>query len=315
MTTGLFRAIWVVIIVPLAGCTFLPDAYSGCNDVKPYESAKGRAPLQVPAGADMPDTRNALKIPDVNSPELPVEAGTCLDHPPAIGGGGSLAGTGAAAPSAAGAAGAAEPPAAARPTDFAMDESRPWQTRLGVNYQPTTRIDFDGGSKVEFNSSTGFLVGLGYDLSSHLQVGANFTYDERDYDASLAGDDPGETFPARGSLKSMGVMADLSYYFMTGRFTPFVTTGIGWNFVDTNIPTSPPQVGCWWNPWYGYICQGFQETKSVDGFAYQLGAGLRYRLNPSLSLNGSYRMSWLDFPKADGTPSFEGFQFILNWGF
>ncbi len=99
---------------------------------------------------------------------------------------------------------------------------------------------------------------------------------------------------------------------MTGRFTPFITTGVGWNFVDTNIPTAPPQVGCWWNPWYGYICQDFQETKNVDGFAYQLGAGLRYRLNKSLSLSGSYRMSWLDFPKADGTPTFDGFQLILT---
>jgi opacity protein-like surface antigen len=309
MTTGLIRTACVAILLPLAGCSVLPDAYSGCNDVKPYESATGEAPLKVPAGADLPDTRNALKIPEVKAPELPADPGTCLDHPPSIGKG-ALVSTGAAAPADAG-----EPSAAIRPQDLAMDRSRPWQTRIGINYQPTTDVDFDGGSKVEFNSSTGFLVGFGYDLSDHLQVGANFTYDERDYEASLAGDEPGETFPIRGNLQAMGVMADLSYYFMTGRFTPFVTTGVGWNFVDTDIPTSPPQVGCWWNPWYGYICQGFQETKSVDGFAYQAGAGVRYRVSPSISLSGSYRVSWLDFPKADGTPSFEGFQFIVNWGF
>ncbi len=315
MTTGPFRAICVAIVLPLAGCSVLPDAYSGCNDVKPYESARGEAPLQVPAGADQPDTRNALKIPDVNTPELPAEAGTCLDHPPVLGPAGSLASTGAAAPSADAGTVAAEPPAGAPRMDFAMDKSRPWQTRLGVNYQPTTRVDFDGGTQVEFDSSTSFLAGLGYDLSDHLQVGANFTYNERDYEGRVAGDDPGETFSVQGDLKAMGVMADLSYYFLTGRFTPFVTTGIGWNFVDTKIPTSPPQVGCWWDPWYGYICQGFQETKNVDGFAYQVGAGLRYRVNPSISLSGSYQMSWLDFPKADGTPGFEAFQFIVNWGF
>ena len=82
-----------------------------------------------------------------------------------------------------------------------------------------------------------------------------------------------------------------------------------------NIPTEPPQVGCWWNPWYGYICQDFQDTKNVDGFAYQVGAGLRYRLNETFSLTGTYQMSWLDFPKADGTPSFDGLQLIVNWGF
>ena len=202
-----------------------------------------------------------------------------------------------------------------RAPDLAMDDGRPWQTRLGVSYQFDSDTDFDGGTTAEFKSSTGFLIGLGYDLSDHFEVGANFTFDERDYDARLAGDDPGEVFPVKGSIESMGVMFNLNYYFMTGRFTPFITTGVGWNFVDTNIPTEPPQVGCWWNPWYGYICQDFQDTKDVDGFAYQVGAGLRYRVNPSISVSGSYQMSWLDFPKADGTPSFDGLQLILNWGF
>ena len=78
-----------------------------------------------------------------------------------------------------------------------MDDGRPWQTRLGINYKPTTNTDFDGGSTVEFNSSTGFLVGIGYDLSKHFEVGANFSYDERDYEARLAGDDPGEIFPVK----------------------------------------------------------------------------------------------------------------------
>lgn len=308
MRSGPLRVVCIAIALPLAGCSVLPDAYSGCNDPKPYETARDLQPLKVPAGADLPDTRNALKIPEVKGPELPEDPGSCLDHPPAIGAATVASGGAAASPSEASAAAGGLP-------DVPMDDGRPWQTRLGVGYQPTTHVDFNGGTTAEFNSSTGFLVGFGYDLSPHLEIGANFSYDDRSYEANLAGDDPGEVFPVRGSLKSMGVMADASYYFMTGRFTPFIAAGLGWNFVDTDIPTSPPQVGCWWNPWYGYICQGFQDTKSVDGFAYQLGAGFRYRMNPSLSLSGSYKIDWLDFPKAQGTPTFEQFQLILNWGF
>ncbi len=71
--------------LPLAGCGWLPDAYSGCDEAQPYQSAKEMDPLRVPAGADQPDTRNALKIPVVKSPELPREPGTCLDHPPPYG--------------------------------------------------------------------------------------------------------------------------------------------------------------------------------------------------------------------------------------
>ncbi len=311
MRNGLIRLGCVAIVLPLAGCSVLPDAYTGCNDPKPYEAAVQKEPLRVPAGADLPDTRNALKIPEIKGPELPPDPGSCLDHPPSIATS-AVASAGGETPAA---AGAAEPAAKLHSQDLTMDDGRPWQTRLGINYMPTTNTGFDGGSTVEFNTSTGFLVGIGYELSQHFEVGANFTYDERDYEARLAGDDPGEVFPVTGSLESMGVMFDATYYFMTGRFTPFITTGIGWNFVDTNIPTEPPQVGCWWNPWYGYICEGFQDTKNVDGFAYQLGAGMRYRLSPSLSLSGSYEMSWLDFPKAQGTPTFDGFQLILNWGF
>ena len=41
-------------------------------------------PLRVPTGADLPDTRNALKIPEMKGPELPPDPGSCLDHPPSI---------------------------------------------------------------------------------------------------------------------------------------------------------------------------------------------------------------------------------------
>ncbi len=47
--------------------------------------AKQEEPLRVPAGADLPDTRNALKIPELKSPELPAEPGSCLEHPPSDG--------------------------------------------------------------------------------------------------------------------------------------------------------------------------------------------------------------------------------------
>jgi uncharacterized lipoprotein len=85
MMKVLLRIACLAALAPLASCGLLPDAYSGCNDEKPYESAKQMDPLKVPAGADLPDTRNALKIPEVDTPDLPPEAGSCLDHPPPYG--------------------------------------------------------------------------------------------------------------------------------------------------------------------------------------------------------------------------------------
>jgi uncharacterized lipoprotein len=68
-----------------AGCGLLPGANSSCEKPQPYQSARTEAPLRVPSGSDMPDTRNALGIPEVTAPERPADGTGCLDHPPSYG--------------------------------------------------------------------------------------------------------------------------------------------------------------------------------------------------------------------------------------
>lgn len=75
----------VSALLPLAGCGLLPDAYTGCDEVQSYQEAQQMAELDVPAGADLPDTRNALKIPEIRTPQVPAEPGRCLEHPPSYG--------------------------------------------------------------------------------------------------------------------------------------------------------------------------------------------------------------------------------------
>ena len=51
MRNGLIRLGCVAIVLPLAGCSVLPDAYTGCNDPKPYEAAVQKRVLRAfPAG-------------------------------------------------------------------------------------------------------------------------------------------------------------------------------------------------------------------------------------------------------------------------
>ena len=67
----------VILAASAAGCrTYSCDAPpSGTGDTIP--------PLEVPAGLEPPDTRNALKIPELAEPEAPrTEADGCLDAPP-----------------------------------------------------------------------------------------------------------------------------------------------------------------------------------------------------------------------------------------
>ncbi len=48
-----------------------------------YEKAQSIAPLRIPSGLQAPDTRGALKIPELNeAAAAPLPAGQCLDTPP-----------------------------------------------------------------------------------------------------------------------------------------------------------------------------------------------------------------------------------------
>jgi opacity protein-like surface antigen len=113
----------------------------------------------------------------------------------------------------------------------------------------------------------------------------------------------------------MSLMVDVAYNFMTGPFTPFVAGSVGWSWVDTNIATEPPSVGCWWHPWYGYICTSWQDTRTLDGLAYELGVGMRYDFGERFAADGSYKMRWVDFENATNSPSFDGLQLNLIWKF
>ena len=204
-------------------------------------------------------------------------------------------------------------------TDAAGREGS-WETTLGVVFQNSSDADFQGGTTAEFDSDTSFVFGLGYHYTDNLEFGARLGIGTTDYEASIATDANGDGnhdgfVDVRGDLEFTTLLFDATWNFMSGPFSPFVTGAIGWNWVDTNIATGPPQTGCWWDPWWGYVCTSFQDTRTLDGFAYQLGVGARYDFTDTVAVHGSYRINWVDFDQARGTPDFDGFQLSVGWKF
>lgn len=202
----------------------------------------------------------------------------------------------------------------------AQEREGTWETSLGVGFQNSTEADFKGGTQARFDSDTSFRLAFDYHYTDNLQVGLSFGLGTTDYDASIATDVNGDgnadgTTNVRGDLEFSTMLLNGTYNFMSGPFSPFVTGGVGWSWVDTNIATEPPQVGCWWDPWYGYLCTSFQDTKTLDGLTYQLGVGARYDFSDTLAVHGSYRINWIDFSEADGTPDFDGFELSIGWKF
>jgi len=190
-----------------------------------------------------------------------------------------------------------------------------WEAAAGITASGSTDIDFKGGTTAEIKSSFGFMAGGGYNFTDRLRLGGSFRYDSKDYDADVVGDTAGEVYAIEGSIDTMSVMIDAAYTFMTGPITPYVVGGVGWAWVDTNIASAPPEIGCWWHPWWGYVCTSWQDTRTVDGLAYEVGIGMRYDFSNALAADAAYRMRWMDFENATGSPSTDTLQLSLVWKF
>ena len=71
------------MLLALGGCHPI-RAFKSCHNTQPYMTAQSAAPLKIPPGYDVPDTTNALHIPELKEPAPPARKGKdpCLDEPP-----------------------------------------------------------------------------------------------------------------------------------------------------------------------------------------------------------------------------------------
>ena len=66
-------------------CSWIHRGGTSCRDPAIPVAAED-APLRVPAGREVPDTRNAIRVPPLNEPEKPrAPAAPCLSQPPSYG--------------------------------------------------------------------------------------------------------------------------------------------------------------------------------------------------------------------------------------
>jgi opacity protein-like surface antigen len=191
-----------------------------------------------------------------------------------------------------------------------------WETSLGVAIQNSADSDFKGGTKVEMDSDEGFVLQFDYNYTGNLAFGVILDLGQRDYKADVASADiPGLVYKIKGDMDYTNLIGTATWNFLDGPFTPFVTAGLGWSWWDTNVATEPPQTGCWWDPWWGYVCSTWQDTKTVDGLMYMAGVGARFDINDRFAIHASYRANWIELDKAKGSPYVDEFNIMFGWKF
>ncbi len=191
-----------------------------------------------------------------------------------------------------------------------------WDVSVSAIFQDSKSISGDGGSFLDVDSDIGIGINFAYNLNSKLSFGVDFEFLQPDYKATLV--------DGIGGLDDIVIDHEISQFnsrfkgtfnLMEGPFTPFLEAGLGWSYFDSNVQDGPPQTGCWWHPWYGYICENFYDTYDDTLFSYGVGVGLRYELNGGTFLKASYNYWELDGMDQAEDSALESARVEFGWSF
>jgi opacity protein-like surface antigen len=165
---------------------------------------------------------------------------------------------------------------------------------------------------VEGDLAWGFVGG--YNFNDHFMLGGEMSWASPSYRATFA--------PNPGPLQGINANLDLGTFILKGTFnffngplTPYAEVGAGWVHVDSNIVNGQPSTGCWWDPWWGYVCTTFYDTYSDTRTAWTYALGVRWDVSDSIALRASYGYLDLDTSHATKDVSLDTWRAELVWKF
>jgi opacity protein-like surface antigen len=204
--------------------------------------------------------------------------------------------------------------AAAQSSTFRRGDSRysRWEFSLQTRYMAGQSFDGDGGSSLNLEDDLGWGFGFGFNRSENLYLGMYFTWRSAPYSAAVVDyDDPNVSESYSGRLDTSGFGFEGQWNISAGKFTPYLSGGLGWTLIDSNIYAGL-ESGCWWDPFWGYWCDTYATTYAVNVFGANLGLGGRFDVSDGIFIRAGYEHSFIDDPTIDGADLFRFDIGILN---
>jgi opacity protein-like surface antigen len=203
-------------------------------------------------------------------------------------------------------------------TSFAQGLNRAggWEWSAAGVFQQSKKVGSEGGSTLDVDSGIGIGFSVGYNFSNRLTLGFDLDYLRPDYRAVLVDDQvPAGVTTIDHEFTQFNSRIKGTFNFMETPFTPFVEAGIGWTFIDSNVADGPPITGCWWHPYWGYICDSFYSTFTETSFSYGAGVGLRYQFVGGTFIKASYNVWEMDGVGSTDDPTLDAARIEFGWGF
>jgi Outer membrane protein beta-barrel domain len=185
---------------------------------------------------------------------------------------------------------------------------------IGPVFTDGKNYSFEGGSSARTETGYGLSFGYAYNFNRHWAAGFDLVWSEQDYRATVQPGPGNITNSARqinGLLETGTVRFNGTWHMLESNFTPFATGGLGWTYIDTNIPSGLPENVCWAYPWYGYYCSTYVPTASTTRFSYNAGLGLRLDAGKGV-FKFLVNSQWADFGGSYGSTNFV--QYRIDFG-
>lgn len=178
---------------------------------------------------------------------------------------------------------------------------------------------------INFNSPFGTVktkmddTGLGgFGIAWHFSDFFSFHTDFMFGGATFSGNAPFETGIGTRAFSQDAFIStgkfNVDWNIINRRITPFVTAGIGYQYLETELENTYG-TSCYWDPWYGYVCYSGHYHAWETDFTWNAGAGIRWNILDHLLLKAMAGANWLEYSGAHGvTTQFEAI-FSIGWTF
>ena len=305
---------WVVLIslaVLLSGC-FSSGKNTACYKEQEYHRSTDSEKLQVPEDLDPPNRDRALVIAEGPRATEPVPKGQpCLSQPPDYFGLDSEVKV-AAAPAAASSAAVA----AVATSESAIRDERAgeWNLSLQAIYLGSKSGSGSNGSSINIQDDWGLGFMVGYNFTNHFALSFEMNFLEPRYDYTFVPEDPNPT-PQTISEKLTifnGLLTG-TYNVLEGPVTPFIDLSLGLTNLDSNVTQGLPTTGCWWDYWWGYVCQSWWSTYSDTSFSYGGALGVRWDISSAIFLRASYNLLRIDTGSSSSDPTLDMGRIEIGW--
>jgi opacity protein-like surface antigen len=199
-------------------------------------------------------------------------------------------------------------------TASAQDRAGTWDAGFVVMDSSSDSVSGAQGSGLSVEGDLGWGFTTNYNITNRLALGGDFTWLSPDYQAKQVIDGTNAVVTVDAELDVVTLHFKGTFYLTEGAVAPYIEAGGGWTAVDSNIADGPPTTGCWWDPWWGYVCTSFYDTYSETRTSWTYGVGLRWDVSRDFVVRGSYGVLAVDTARAEDFES-EVLRVDFGWRF